>query len=190
MDYTVHEILQTRIQEWVAFPFSRGGLSNPGIEPRSLPLQVDSVPAEPQGKPKSTGVGSLSLLQQIFSTQESNWGLLHCRQILYQLSYLFLKIKSHPIWMAFSLLISSKAIFSKPEAITKENLYPINPHSFSKSNYLFTLSLHLCFQWGRGGNRQEGYMSTYREEEEFRYHSSHTFCSPSTFIVTLSQPHT
>ena len=24
MDYTVHGILQTRIQEWVAFPFSRG----------------------------------------------------------------------------------------------------------------------------------------------------------------------
>ena len=24
MDYTVHGILQARIQEWVAFPFSRG----------------------------------------------------------------------------------------------------------------------------------------------------------------------
>ena len=33
------------------------------------------------------GVGSLSLLQQIFATQESNRSLLHCRQILYQLSY-------------------------------------------------------------------------------------------------------
>ena len=30
---------------------------------------------------------SLSLLQQIFLTQESNWGLLHCKQILYHLSY-------------------------------------------------------------------------------------------------------
>jgi len=30
---------------------------------------------------------SLSLIQGIFSTQESNWGLLHCRRILYQLSY-------------------------------------------------------------------------------------------------------
>ena len=36
---------------------------------------------------QNTGVGSLSLLQQIFPTQESNWGLLHCRWILYQLSY-------------------------------------------------------------------------------------------------------
>ena len=32
-------------------------------------------------------MGSLSLLQRIFGTQESNWGLLHCRQSLYQLSY-------------------------------------------------------------------------------------------------------
>ena len=36
---------------------------------------------------QNTGMGSLSLLQGIFPTQESNWGLLHCRQILYQLSY-------------------------------------------------------------------------------------------------------
>ena len=36
---------------------------------------------------QNTGVGNLSLLQGIFPTQESNWGLLHCRQILYQLSY-------------------------------------------------------------------------------------------------------
>ena len=36
---------------------------------------------------QNTGVGSLSLLQGIFPIQESNQGLLHCRQILYQLSY-------------------------------------------------------------------------------------------------------
>ena len=31
---------------------------------------------------QNTGVGSLSFLQGIFPTQESNLGLLHCRQIL------------------------------------------------------------------------------------------------------------
>ena len=86
IDYTVHGILQARILEWVAFPFSRH-LPNPGIKPRSLALQANSLPAESQGKPKNTGVGSLSLLQQIFPIQESNWGLLHCRPILHQLSY-------------------------------------------------------------------------------------------------------
>ena len=36
---------------------------------------------------KNTGMGSLSLLQQISPTQELNHSLLHCRRILYQLSY-------------------------------------------------------------------------------------------------------
>ena len=36
---------------------------------------------------QNTGVGSLSLLQGIFSTQGSNPGLQHCRQILYQLTH-------------------------------------------------------------------------------------------------------
>ena len=49
MDYTVHGILQARILEWVAFS-SPGDLPNPGIEPRSPTLQLDSLPAEPQGK--------------------------------------------------------------------------------------------------------------------------------------------
>ena len=68
------------------FP-SPADLPNPGIEPRSPALQEDSLPAEPPGKTKNIGVGSLSLLQGIFPTQESNQALLHCRQILYQLSH-------------------------------------------------------------------------------------------------------
>ena len=93
VDFTVHGILQARILEWVAFPFSRGSsqpgdLPNPGIKPRSPTLQEDSLPAEPQGKwlSKNTGVSSLSLLQGIFPTQESNQSALHCRGILYHLS--------------------------------------------------------------------------------------------------------
>ena len=78
----------SRPEYWSGQPFpSPGDLPNPGIEPRSPTLQADSLPAESPGKPKNTGVGILSLLQQIFPTQESNQDLLHCRQILYQLSY-------------------------------------------------------------------------------------------------------
>ena len=71
MDYTVQGILQARILQWEPFPFP-GGLPKPGMEPRSPTLQADSSPAEPQGKPKNTGVGSLSLLQWTFPIQESN----------------------------------------------------------------------------------------------------------------------
>ena len=68
--------LQVRILEWVAMPSSRGS-SQPRIKSRSPALQVDSLPSEPPGKPKNIGMGSLSLLQGNFLTQESNQGLLH-----------------------------------------------------------------------------------------------------------------
>ena len=57
MDYTVHGILQARILEWVAFPFSKGS-----------------------SQPKDPNPG-------IFPTQGWNSGLLHCGPILYQLSH-------------------------------------------------------------------------------------------------------
>ena len=86
MDHTVHGTLRARILEWVAFPFSRGS-SQPRDRTKVSCIAGDSLPAEPPGKPKNAGVGSLSLLQEIFPTQELNWGLLHCRRIFYQLSY-------------------------------------------------------------------------------------------------------
>ena len=49
MDYTVHGILQARILEWVAFPFSRG-YSQPRDQTQvSHTLQVDSLPTELSG---------------------------------------------------------------------------------------------------------------------------------------------
>jgi len=82
----------SRQEYWSGLPCpAAGDLPNPGIEPRSPTLQADSLPFEPLGKPKDTGVGSLSLLQGNFLTQKMNWGLLHCRRILYQLSYQFIR---------------------------------------------------------------------------------------------------
>ena len=60
-------------------------------------------------KPKNTEVGSLFLLQGVFSTQESNQGLLHCRGILYLLSYqgnpMYLGLKPNfgPVLFFFSV---------------------------------------------------------------------------------------
>ena len=86
--WTIQPMEFSRPEYWSGQPLpSPGDLPNPGIKPRSPAFQEDSLPAEPQGKPKNTGVDSLSLLQQIFLIQEFNQGLLHCRWILYQLSY-------------------------------------------------------------------------------------------------------
>ena len=70
----------SRPEYWSGLPcFSPGNLPNPGIKPRSSTFQADSLPNEPRGKPKNTGVGGLSLLQ-------GNQCLLHCRWILHQRS--------------------------------------------------------------------------------------------------------
>ena len=50
MDHTVHGILQARILEWVAYPFS-SRTPIPGIKLGSPTLQADSLPAELPGKP-------------------------------------------------------------------------------------------------------------------------------------------
>ena len=98
MDYSVHGILQARILEWVAIPFSRRS-----PQPRDR-TQVSFIAggfftswALWKWKllscvrlfvtPWTTGVDSLSLLQGIFPIQGSNPGLPHCRWIIYQLSH-------------------------------------------------------------------------------------------------------
>ena len=78
----------SRQEYWSGLPCPPpGALPNAVIKPGSPALQAHSLPSESPGKPKNTGVGGLSLLQSNFPTQESNWGLLHCRWTLYQLSY-------------------------------------------------------------------------------------------------------
>ena len=62
MDYTVHEILQARIVEWLAFPVSPESFQ-PRDQTQVSHIVCDSLPAEPQWKPKNIGVASLSLNQ-------------------------------------------------------------------------------------------------------------------------------
>ena len=80
--YIVHGILQARILEWVV-PFPRGS-----PQPRDQ-TQVSPIAGEffTSWATREAKEASLSLLQWIFPTQKSNQGLLHCRQIFYQLSY-------------------------------------------------------------------------------------------------------
>ena len=66
----------------------------PCLVTQSCTTLFDSMDCSPPGSSvhgdspgKTTGMGFHVLLQGIFSTQESNQGLLHCRWILHQLSY-------------------------------------------------------------------------------------------------------
>ena len=79
-------ILQARILEWVAAPFSRWSSQ---LRDRTQVSHIGGgfFTSWATRKPKNTRVGSLPFLQRIFPTQQSNWGLLHLRKIHYQLSY-------------------------------------------------------------------------------------------------------
>ena len=58
--WTTQSMEFSRPELWSGLPFpSPGDLPNPGTEAGSPALQVDSLPSEPQGKPKNTGVGTL-----------------------------------------------------------------------------------------------------------------------------------
>ena len=87
-------------------PFSRGS-----SQPSFPALQVASLPSEPPGMPKSTGVGSLSLLQGIFLAQGLNQGLLHCRWILYQLSHQGSPSISTSISVSTYVFVSSVSVY-------------------------------------------------------------------------------
>ena len=70
---------------------------------------------------QSTGVGSLSLLQGIFLTQESYWGLLHCRWILYQLSYEGSPINKTGFKISFTISLLTLLLFIQVKKLDLEN---------------------------------------------------------------------
>ena len=58
----------SRPDYWSGYPFpSPEHLPNPGIEPRSPALQVNSLPAEPQGKPLKIKAQQKSICLATFS---------------------------------------------------------------------------------------------------------------------------
>ena len=122
MDCTVHGILQARILEnWVAIPFSRGS-SQPRDRTQVSCIAGGFFTIVAPGKPKNTGVGSLSLLQWIFLTQESNLGLLHCRWTLYQLRYKHILIS----WLQSQsdVILEPKKRNSVTVSIVSPSMYP------------------------------------------------------------------
>ena len=87
---SVQDVSQARTVEWIVISFSRGSSwfrDQTYVSCISCIGRWILLPLNHLGSPKDTGVGSHSLLQQIFPTQGSNLDLSHCRQILYHLSW-------------------------------------------------------------------------------------------------------
>ena len=164
MDYSlpgssVHEILQARIPEWVAIPFS-------GIEPKSPALQADSSPFEPPEKHPSPKYAQLNCFFAVsvlllsrnhdgpLLTQSktlglsltllySTWHLLHEKLVFYLLT-----LTNLPHFFIFSniTLVSNSAFcpFSLPSAI----FHHVIRVTFLKGKYICMTSKFEKLKWG------------------------------------------
>ena len=88
--YSTENSAQCYVPAWMGGEFG-GKQMKSVLVTQSCPTlrdTMDCIPTRPLCPQDSPGKNtSHFLLQGIFLTQGSNWGLLHCRQILYQLSY-------------------------------------------------------------------------------------------------------
>ena len=107
---------------------------------------------------QNTRVGSPSLLQRIFPTQESNPGLPHCRQILYQLSHqggpylmkmiMLIKILKKLLWKLSQVMkvegLAFKNIFKRINSFSSWWSSVLKPVCTTSCVQLFYISYQLC----------------------------------------------
>ena len=144
-DSSLYGILQAKILEWTAIPFSRGSSRTEAwtwvscivgrfftvwatraaiinyvlcLVAQSCLTLSDPMDRSPPGSSvrgnspgKNSGGGCHVLLQGSFLTQGSNWGLPHCRQILYHLSH-----QGSPNQLYSNIKKNKKCFSSQPRA--------------------------------------------------------------------------
>ena len=99
---------------------------------------------------QNTGVGSISLLQGILSTQGSNPGLPHCRQILYQLSYQGVMLKSTSAALTSYSIFNLIFFTSYKTPLRAYSLFTISSLCLNKKNkkswnhFPFHVSVFIC----------------------------------------------
>ena len=82
-----HQMINTEIRLIILFVAKNGESKSESHSVMSDSLQPHGLDSPWNSPGQNTGVGSLSLLQGIFPTQELNPGLPHCGQILYKLGH-------------------------------------------------------------------------------------------------------
>ena len=109
---------------------------------QSCPALCDPRDYSPWNSPgQNTGVGSLSLLQGIFPTQGSNPVLLHCRQILYQLSH-----KGSPPKKVLKKVIFKDCYIRLCSLLEREQ-YTFNTSKVACEFYFYKTFVDIGFHW-------------------------------------------
>ena len=139
--YTVHAILLARKLERVPFPFP-GYLPDPGIDPGSPALQVDSLPSQPPGKPLNYLVCGVLLQQlelrplhvptivQLLSHVrlcETPWTIAHQASLSSTISWILLKLMSIELVMPSNHLILCCPHYQAPTTGLSYFLYVLSP---------------------------------------------------------------
>ena len=106
---SVHWILRARILEWVAIPFSQGSSQlRDWTQVSHIVGRIFTIWATREAQEYWSGLSIPSPTDVL--TQELNQGLLHCRRILYQLSYQDVLIYFYNFcstwWKSFRLLFA------------------------------------------------------------------------------------
>ena len=159
-----HELQPTRLlcpwafsrqEYWSGLPCPpQGDLPNSGTEPRSPALLVDSLPSEPPGKPKNTGVGSLYLLQG--TSRSKNWARVSCNVGGFFTSWAtreaWFKGRWHKksAWIMFYCWTGQLGR-KKRLTMTKAEGFSVNHRKFSLFLHQLRWQLHL---WSRGSTRR------------------------------------
>ena len=104
---TLWDPIQVGILEWVTFSFSRGS-SQPRDRTQVSRIAGRFFTSWATREAQEYWSGEPIPLQWIFPIQEANWGLLHCRRILYQLSYQGSHFNHYTIMLLCSVALDRK----------------------------------------------------------------------------------
>ena len=160
MDYIAGQAPQnpwrfSRQEYWNGLPCPPpGDLPNPRIKLRSPTVWVDSLPSEPRGKPKNTGVGSLSLLQG--TSWPRNRARVSCIVGGFFTSWATREARFKGSWHKKSAWImfycwTGQLGRKKRLTMTKAEGFSVNHRKFSLFLYQLRWQLHL---WSRGSTRR------------------------------------
>ena len=144
----VHEIVQARILEWVAIPFSED-LPDPGIKPRSPTLQADCLPSEPlhysSEYPLRRNQDSVLLLNYV------SWLLFLCFCIVVVQLFSRVRLFATPWIAARQASLSSTMCRSLLKLMSTESVMPSNHlvlcHPFSSCLQSFPASRSFLMSW-------------------------------------------
>ena len=148
----------SRKEYWSELPFpSPGDLPNPGTEPRSPALQVDSLPAEPSGKPTNASPFSIIHIDTLYQLEEVSFSCSSTKSLMFLcMNWGFFVVSTHTTRLTTGDVYTFTAPCSHHHYLSPEHFHhpkkksmptPIPPPVITN---LFSMELHILnilYKW-------------------------------------------